>query len=215
MTTDYFETMHGFTSATTVYEAAQDDDGRELLVLYVGDYDPSGLFMSEHDLPDRLSEYDADHITVKRIALTSDQVTDLPSFPTADKKKDPRYKWFRANHGDRCWELDAMDPNALRDCVEEAIRELIEPVAWNRCDAINRGTRVVENDPRRLERRVAMSAEGDTAAEQIADLIARLTSTNISRAELMVEIAKQFPGVSYETFLIGLTLFERKRGGMQ
>jgi len=31
-----------------------------------------------------------------------------------------------------------MDPNKLRDCVEEAIKELIEPVAWKRCEAVNR-----------------------------------------------------------------------------
>jgi hypothetical protein len=31
-----------------------------------------------------------------------------------------------------------MDPNDLRDCVEQAIMELIEPVAWKRCDAINK-----------------------------------------------------------------------------
>ena len=34
--------------------------------------------------------------------------------------------------------LDAMDPDDLRDCVEEAIKELIEPEAWERCDAINK-----------------------------------------------------------------------------
>ena len=37
-----------------------------------------------------------------------------------------------------CWELDAMDPNDLRDCVREAIVDLIEPMAWARCDAVNR-----------------------------------------------------------------------------
>src|SRR5262245_5819207 len=31
-----FRVMHGFSSATSVYDAAQDDDGRELIVLYVG-----------------------------------------------------------------------------------------------------------------------------------------------------------------------------------
>jgi hypothetical protein len=31
-----------------------------------------------------------------------------------------------------------MDPNDLRACVEEAIKELIEPVAWERCDRVNR-----------------------------------------------------------------------------
>ena len=62
----------------------------------------------------------------------------LPSFPAADKSKDPRYKWFVANHGHRCWELDAMDPNDLRDCVEQEIKKLIEPVAWQRCEVVNK-----------------------------------------------------------------------------
>jgi hypothetical protein len=132
-----FRVMHGFASATAVYDVAQDDDGRELIVLYVGDYDPSGMFMSESDLPERLSEYGGNHITLTRIALTQDQVRDLPSFPAADKKKDKRYPWFASNYGHRCWELDAMDPNDLRDCVEDAIKELIEPEAWRRCEIVN------------------------------------------------------------------------------
>jgi hypothetical protein len=30
-----------------------------------------------------------------------------------------------------------MDPNDLRDCVEQEIQALIEPVAWARCEAVN------------------------------------------------------------------------------
>jgi hypothetical protein len=132
-----FNPVHGFNSATNAYSAAQDYDGRELIVLYVGDYDPSGMFMSEQDLPNRLSEYGGDHITVRRIALTPEHTRGLPSFPAADKRKDPRYKWFRSRYGDECWELDAMDPNDLRDCVEQAIEELIDPIAWQRCEIVN------------------------------------------------------------------------------
>src|SRR6516164_10596024 len=58
-----FRVMHGFSSATSVYDVSQDDDGRELIALYVGDFDPSGLFMSEEDLPTRLAKYDGNHIT--------------------------------------------------------------------------------------------------------------------------------------------------------
>jgi hypothetical protein len=133
-----FRVMHGFSSATAVYEAARDNDGRELVILYVGDFDPSGLFMSEADLPARLSSYGGEHVSLRRIALTREHVNGLPPFPATDKRKDPRYRWFRANHGHRCWELDAMDPNDLRDCVEQAIVELIEPVAWERCETVNR-----------------------------------------------------------------------------
>jgi hypothetical protein len=132
-----FRVMHGFSGATTIYDVAQDDDGRELIVLYVGDYDPSGMFMSEEDLPTRLTDYGGDHVTLKRIALSREHVNELPSFPATDKRKDPRYKWFHDKYGNRCWELDAMDPNELRDCVEQAIVELIEPVAWKRCEIVN------------------------------------------------------------------------------
>jgi hypothetical protein len=94
--------------------------------------------MSEADLPNRFSKYDGDHVELRRIALTRPQLTGLPSFPASDKRKDSRYPWFVRNYGDRCWELDAMDPNDLRDCVETAIIELIEPEAWERCEVINR-----------------------------------------------------------------------------
>ena len=89
-------------------------------------------------LPAPFAGYDGDHVKLTRIALTVEQLEGLPSFPAADKKKDPRYKWFVANHGRHCWELDAMDPNDLRDCVEQAIVGLIEPVAWQRCEVVNK-----------------------------------------------------------------------------
>ena len=133
-----FLAVHAFSGATTVHDLAEDFDGRLLIVLYVGDFDPSGLYMSEVDLPARFAKYDGDHIRLKRVALTREQTPGLPSFPATDKRKDPRYNWFVRNHGKRCWELDAMDPNDLRDCVEREIRKLIEPVAWQRCEIVNK-----------------------------------------------------------------------------
>jgi hypothetical protein len=132
-----FNPVHGFTSATSAHDAAEDDDGRRLIVLYVGDFDPSGMYISEVDLPKRFAKYDGNHIKLRRIALTRRHVRTLPPFPASDKRKDPRYRWFCGNYGSSCWELDAMDPNDLRDCVEREIRKLIEPVAWQRCAAVN------------------------------------------------------------------------------
>jgi hypothetical protein len=133
-----FHVCHGYTSATVLWALSNDSDRRPLHILYVGDRDPSGMDMSERDLPRRFREYGGDHITVRRLALTADQVTTLPSFPAAEKDKDTRHKWYVENYGDLCWELDAMDPNDLRDCVEQAIKELIEPVAWERCEVVNK-----------------------------------------------------------------------------
>jgi hypothetical protein len=133
-----FRVMHGFGSATIINNVSQDDDGRPLTILYIGDWDPSGLWMSDHDLPGRLSRYGGDHVTLKRIALTNDSVLGLPSFPADDKKKDPRYAWFTKRYGTECWELDAMDPRDLRACVNNEIVALIEPDAWERCDGVDR-----------------------------------------------------------------------------
>jgi hypothetical protein len=142
-----FRVMHGFCSATIAHDIAVDDDGRPLTALYVGDWDPSGLYMSEHDLPDRLDRYGGSHVEILRVALTEDQLSELPSFPAADKRKDPRFKWFIENFGRRCWEIDALDPNDLRTRVEGYIRACIrDRDAWERCERVNAAERASLQD---------------------------------------------------------------------
>ena len=140
-----FRVMHGFASATAVYDAAQEgDEGQPLVALYVGDYDPSGMFMSEEDLPTRLDQYGGEHVEFERVALTRIDTIGLQSFPAADKgpnKKgkggDKRYKWFVERFGHECWELDAMDPNDLRERVEAAILANLDGDEWHRVSALN------------------------------------------------------------------------------
>jgi hypothetical protein len=132
-----FRVMHGYTSATVVHDVALQSrqDRRPLIALYTGDFDPSGLHMSVVDLPGRLAEYRAHDVTLRRIALTNEDVADpaLPWFSADTKQTDTRYRWFVPRYGRRCWELDALDPNVLRARVEAAIREYIEWDAWERC----------------------------------------------------------------------------------
>lgn len=135
-----FRVMHGFGSATIINDVAQYDDSRPLIILYIGDFDPSGLWMSERDIPERLKRYGGDHISIRRIALLHEDCMALgerPAFNVADKRKDPRAPWFRRTFGQLCWELDAMDPNDLRARVEAEINEHIEPEAWERCRIVN------------------------------------------------------------------------------
>jgi hypothetical protein len=139
-----FRVMHGYASATAVHQVVEDQaaDLRPLRALYVGDWDPSGLHMSEVDLPRRLAEYQAREgaeaeqaVSLVRIALTEPDIEDsaLASFPTDSKQADPRWRWYRQRYGPRCWELDALDPRVLRDRVAAAIVAAIEPGAWARC----------------------------------------------------------------------------------
>jgi hypothetical protein len=128
-----FRVTHGFTSATAINQAADEsaNDARIWRVLYIGDWDPSGLYMSEVDLPRRLDRYGGE-ITIVRLALHVTDVTagGLPSFDVDTKQGDTRYQWFRERYGWQCWELDALSPVTLRERVEDAIRRLIEWPRW-------------------------------------------------------------------------------------
>lgn len=135
-----FLSLHGYSSATSTHDVAELslEDDRPLTLLYIGDRDPSGMHMSERDLPDRLERYGGE-VEIRRIALTADDTIylgDAPSFSVEEKRKDPRYNWFVQRYGRRCWELDALDPNVLRERVEAAIREYIDWEAWERCSKV-------------------------------------------------------------------------------
>lgn len=133
-----FRVMHGYASATAVNQIVDDTAGEPTLALYVGDWDPSGLHMSERDLPERLEEYGgfnpdgSGDLEIERVALVEADLPGLPSFEAATKRKDPRYRWFVDNYGHTCWELDALSPNILRDRVRVAILAELDLPAWDR-----------------------------------------------------------------------------------
>lgn len=135
-----FRVMHGFGSATVVHDVAEGTSN--VLALYVGDWDPSGTYMSEVDLPARLERYGGD-AEIERVALTVADVAagNLPSFLAATKRGDPRYTWFVRHHGAQCWELDAMNPNELRQRIADAIEENIDPEPWQRAELVERAER--------------------------------------------------------------------------
>lgn len=128
-----FRVMKGFGSFTAVRQAAEDSndvpDDRDAVVLYIGDFDPSGLYMSEIDLPRRLERYGS-RWKFERIAVLRDDTMHLPSFDVATKRDDARHDWYRSNYGSRCWELDAIDPNNLRRRVREQIETRLNLPLW-------------------------------------------------------------------------------------
>jgi hypothetical protein len=136
-----FRNMHGFTSWTVSHDAAREcrQDPRPTTILYVGDYDPSGMYMSEVDLPENRFAWEGVPVAIRRLAIYEEPAREarLLSFPVADKAHDKRYPWWKAmGYGDTCWELDAMNPNDLRGVVAAAIEEYIDWDAWLRCDAV-------------------------------------------------------------------------------
>lgn len=99
-----FRVMHGFTSATVMNDIAEVTRRGDapLRVFYIGDWDPSGMHMSEQDIPERLTNYRA-WVQLSRLALTAEDLKrpDMAatSFPATDKTKDPRYRGSRAPSG--------------------------------------------------------------------------------------------------------------------
>ena len=139
-----FLSLHGYSSATSAHDVAElsIEDDRPLVIFYIGDWDPSGLHMSEVDLPGRLRRYGG-KAKVVRIALTEHDVATrgLPSFSAEEKRKDPRYAAYIRQFGHHCWELDALDPNVLRERIHQHIGSLIDWVTWERYTKIEEAER--------------------------------------------------------------------------
>ncbi len=104
--------------------------GKPTVVLYFGDFDPSGVDI-ERDLSERLERYGAKDFTVQRIALTADQIKKYSLPPMPVKRSDARADSFLEEHGDRAVELDALDPNLLQTTVRKAVVKNINMRKWN------------------------------------------------------------------------------------
>ena len=104
--------------------------GKPTVVLYFGDFDPSGVDI-ERDLSERLEKYGAKDFTVQRIALTDDQIKKYSLPPMPVKRSDARADSFLEEHGDRAVELDALDPNLLQTTVRKAVVKNINMRKWN------------------------------------------------------------------------------------
>lgn len=137
-----FRVMHGYGSATALHDIASESSrsDKPLTVFYVGDFDCSGMHMSEVDIPQRIRRYKG-AATIRRIALALEDVgtaSDLPHFDADTKAGDSRYSWFVSRYGTRCWELDALSPVTLRQRVNDAIAGMIDADAWNRALMVER-----------------------------------------------------------------------------
>ena len=105
--------------------------GKPTVVLYFGDFDPSGIDI-ERDLSARLGRYKAGEFIVHRVALTKDQIVKYSLPPMPVKKSDARSHNFVASHGDESVELDAIDPNTLKLMVAQSIASYIDIKEWKK-----------------------------------------------------------------------------------
>ena len=98
--------------------------GKRTHVIYLGDFDPTGLDI-DRDISERLALFGS-AATVRRIALTMDQIEDLNPPPSPAKITDARAGAYIDQYGSDCWELDAIEPAALEGLVRAAILEHVD-----------------------------------------------------------------------------------------
>jgi hypothetical protein len=128
----------GYCSVSTLREFTVEDilpaidDGQEVVILHLGDHDPSGLDMTR-DIKDRVSAFlngSGQRVQVVRLALNMDQVQELNPPPNPAKTTDRRFAEYAKKYGRESWELDALRPDYMANLVENTIRRYIDFDLW-------------------------------------------------------------------------------------
>jgi hypothetical protein len=128
----------GYCSVSTLREFTVEDilpaieDSQEVVILHLGDHDPSGLDMTR-DIKDRVSAFlngSGQGVQVIRLALNFDQIMELKPPPNPAKTTDRRFAAYAREYGAESWELDALRPDYMANLVEKEIRRYIDFDKW-------------------------------------------------------------------------------------
>jgi hypothetical protein len=132
----------GFASLSSLYGAAQtfreaEASGKRVRIFHLGDYDPSGHAAADA-IERTLTEDFNCSLYFDRLAILPEQIDrlNLPTRPT--KQGDSRARNWT---GTECVELDSMPPSEMRELIENAITDLIDPHAWQQLKAIETAER--------------------------------------------------------------------------
>lgn len=132
----------GYSSASAMFDAynrfdnALARDKSSVRILYLGDFDPSGLDMIR-DIDSRIREFFAPHarfwdvgdyldFEIVPIALTREQINQYNPPPNPAKRTDPRAANFIRDEWTTSWEVDALKPEILNQILEDAILENLD-----------------------------------------------------------------------------------------
>ncbi|MEM2873504.1 MAG: hypothetical protein QXD82_04960 [Nitrososphaerales archaeon] len=140
-------------------------------ILYIGDFDPSGLLI------EKVAEREM-KIEVKRIALTLEQIRKYrpPFIPV--NHKDSRAKDYIKKYEDRCWEVEALRPRTLLRIVEEKLRGSVPNEFLAKAEAMEKATRIARPVTERLKRMIeqevlSLVEEGRTENEILGYLASK------------------------------------------
>lgn len=116
----------GYVSQSEMWGAAQrlhrhKKQGQHIILLHLGDHDPSGQDMSR-DIQERLAMFNDDlNVEFHRLALNMEQIDRYSPPPNPTKLSDSRAHGYIEKYGYDCWELDALEPQIISDLISENV----------------------------------------------------------------------------------------------
>jgi hypothetical protein len=130
-----FFACRGYVSQSETWGAGQrflayERGGQDVVVLHLGDHDPSGIDMTR-DNYDRLYMFtEQSNVEVRRLALNYDQVEQYNPPPNPAKLTDSRATAYIERFGNESWELDALEPSVIAELVRSQMPDLIDWDLW-------------------------------------------------------------------------------------
>lgn len=134
----------GYLSASEAWRSGQRfqekvDEGKEVVILHLGDHDPSGIDMTR-DNRERSWKYamGSDNIEIVRLALNMDQIEEHRPPPNPAKITDSRAQDYIRRFGNKSWELDALDPTVIDKLIDGEIQKRLDIDVWDEVAAQER-----------------------------------------------------------------------------
>lgn len=125
----------GYVSQSEMWAAAgrlkrRYDAGQNIVLLHLGDHDPSGKDMSR-DIVERLELFGVEDIVFRRLALNMDQIDQYGPPPNPAKLTDSRAMGYIREFGRESWELDALEPQVISDLIQENVETFRDDRAYS------------------------------------------------------------------------------------
>jgi hypothetical protein len=163
------QVLRGFPSITMLRKALARATKRGVQkILYVGDYDPSGVHI-EHVAAREMG------IEMQRVAITPEQACRyrLPAIKV--NKRDSRANGYIKKNGDKAWELEALRPETFRKILEDALKANVPKEflrkAKEREKAIKIAQPIISKFSRKLERQIIQMLKAKKSRREIRKII--------------------------------------------
>ena len=108
---------------------------KEVVILYLGDHDPSGLNISRVPRK-KIEKFARRSVEWRRVALTTNQFDAMKDqFGIPVKRTDKLVPDYISKHGNLCVEVDALPSDQVRELLETAISKRIDMERWKQTEA--------------------------------------------------------------------------------